>query len=120
MATRLSPSPVPEPAISAAAPDQPAWTADEGMVIDTILVRSERTSYMTIERPKDWTPKQVTTALNARRDGIAGEAPWWESTPATTIVEVRLGVNEPDTDAKPFPLSDADLASPPEIQVRKD
>lgn len=120
MAIRLSPPSVPEPASNAAAPDQPAWAPEEGMVLDTILVRSERTSYMTIERPKGWTPKQVTTALNARRDGIAQEVRWYESSPTTAIVEVRLGVNEPDTDAKPFPLSDADLASPPAIQVRKD
>lgn len=120
MAQRLSPPEhaAPMPAASPS-PEAPAWAPDEGMVFHTILVRQERTAYVAVEAPAGMSDREVAKALANRRDTIAESTPWWESKPVTVIAELRTNTYEPDTDAKPFPISAEDLTAPPPIQIVK-
>ena len=120
MAVRLeSPEPVTMAAAATPAPESPMWKPDEGMVFHTILVEQKRTAYVAIEAPADMPERDVVRALANRRDAIAESTPWWESKPTTVITELRPGIYEPDTDAKPFAISAEDLAAPPPIQIVK-
>ncbi len=109
-------SPPPQPVTPE--PDR-AWAPDEGNEFSTVLVRQVRTALVAVEHPKGetWDKGKLQKAAQRRAGDIANRACWWDADTVTEIVELHRGEYDPESDAEPLMLTEADVLPPPAIPI---